>query len=109
MATEQLKYTDALKLSKKTEKAVKMFYAQTSFDEDNSDGKMSYHYRYNDMCYFFQFNMVCEVNHNEFFNVCLSGCLRFSSCNLLTQGDDMQHVWSWRFAQKSIIRRLPRR
>lgn len=46
MATEQLKYSDALKLSKKTEKAVKLFYLHTDFDvEDNSAGKLSYLYR----------------------------------------------------------------
>ena len=46
MATEQEKHTDALKLSKKTEKAVKSFYLETSFDTDeNLRGKLSYHYR----------------------------------------------------------------
>jgi hypothetical protein len=46
MATEQLKYTDALQLSKKTEKAVKLFYSQVSFDnEENARGAVSYLYR----------------------------------------------------------------
>ena len=50
MATEQLKYSDALKLSKKTEKAVNLFYARTDFNvEDNSEGKLSYLYRFIDM------------------------------------------------------------
>lgn len=46
MATEQMRYTDALKLSKKTEKAVKLFYSQASFDsEENARGAVSYHFR----------------------------------------------------------------
>lgn len=46
MATEQLKYSDALNLSKKTEKAVKKFYSQTHVDhKDNARGALSYAYR----------------------------------------------------------------
>lgn len=46
LATEQEKLTDALKMSQKTEKAVKQFLAVTSFDsEENSRGKVSYHFR----------------------------------------------------------------
>ena len=53
MATEQSKYTSALKLSRKTENAVQRFYNQTTFDDDeNARGRLSYHYR---LLLFFRF------------------------------------------------------